>query len=122
MGHHDSSIRQPGRRLHEIPPSVRELTQVPQPLSILVWIASLFGAGALAVIEYVALPIVYLILAAFADRKARSGTIDEDEAGITSVRDLRRQTSRARTLLSHVIRETSPLRDDPPALPPGDDP
>jgi hypothetical protein len=46
--------------------------------------------------------------------------MDDDKAGITSLRDVRQTASRQRQLISHVIRSTSPLRDDdPPALPPG---
>ncbi|PRQ07383.1 Serine/threonine-protein kinase F [Enhygromyxa salina] len=105
-----------------VPGLVQELAQTPRPMSIFVWLFALAGAGALVVIEYALLPIVYLFLRAVADNKQNKGQkIDDDKAGITSVRDLRRSTQRQRELVAHVIRGTSPLRDDPPALPPGPD-
>jgi cyanophycin synthetase len=46
--------------------------------------------------------------------------IDDDKAGITSLREFRSNTTRNRELAAYVVRETSPLRDDErPALPPG---
>ena len=105
-----------------VPSIVEELAQTPKPMSILVWLFALFGAAVLVVIEYALLPIVYLVLRAVADNKRDKGeAIDDDKAGITSVRDLRSSAKRQRELVAHVIRETSPLRDDQPALPPGSD-
>ena len=105
-----------------IPSIVHELAQTPKPLSILVWLSALLGAGMVAILEFVALPIVYLILLAFAERKTKGGDeVDEDQAGITEVRDFRRMASRNRQYLAHVIAGTSPLRDSKPALPPGSD-
>ncbi|KIG13362.1 serine/threonine kinase [Enhygromyxa salina] len=105
-----------------VPGLVQELAQTPKPMSIFVWLFALFGAGALIVIEYALLPIVYLFLRAVADNKNNKGeAIDDDKAGITSLRDLRSSTRRQRELVAHVIQGTSPLRDDPPALPPGAD-
>jgi hypothetical protein len=72
------------------------------------------------VIEFAILPIVYLILRAAADNQTDKGkAVDDDKAGITTLRDFRQTASRQRQLVSHLIRRTSPLRDDPPALPPG---
>jgi hypothetical protein len=73
------------------------------------------------VIEFAILPIVYLILRAAAENQARKGeAIDDEKAGITSLRDFRQTASRQRQLVSHLIRSTSPLRDDDrPRLPPG---
>ena len=103
-----------------IPGIVHGLAQTPKPLSILVWLASLMGAAALTMMEFVFLPIVYLILRAVADKEAKRGrTIDDDEAGITSLRAFRKNATRQRQLVMHVVRSTSPLRDDQPALPPG---
>jgi serine/threonine protein kinase len=104
-----------------IPSYVQELARTPKPFSILVWLASLFGAAVLSLIEFAILPIVYLILRAAAENESKKGELmDDDKAGITSLRDVRQTASRQRQLISHVIRSTSPLRDDdPPALPPG---
>jgi serine/threonine protein kinase len=106
-----------------IPNYVHELARTPKPFSILIWLVSLFGAGVLAVIEFAILPIVYLILRAAAENQARKGeAIDDEKAGITSLRDFRQTASRQRQLVSHLIRSTSPLRDDDrPRLPPGRD-
>jgi serine/threonine protein kinase len=105
-----------------VPGIVDELAQTPKPMSIFVWLVALLGAGALIVIEYAVLPIVYLLLRAVADNKQRKGgSVDDDKAGITSLRDLRRSTKRQRQLVAHVIQGTSPLRDDHPALPPSSD-
>ena len=103
--------------LAEIPPAVQELARISQPLSIFAWLAALFSMGGLVVLEYLALPIVYLILVAFADRKAKQGgrgedVVDEDEAGITSLRELRKTTARSRRYLKYIIDETSPFGDD----------
>jgi D-tyrosyl-tRNA(Tyr) deacylase len=103
-----------------IPNYVHELARTPKPFSILIWLVSLFGAAVLAVIEFAILPIVYLILRAAADNQADKGkALDDDKAGITSLREFRQTASRQRQLVSHLIRSTSPLRDEPPALPPG---
>lgn len=105
-----------------VPEIVQELAQTPKPMSIFVWLFALLGAGALIVVEYALLPIVYLILRAVADNKRTKGeAIDDDKAGITSLRDLRSSAKRQRELVAHVIQGTSPLRDDRPALPPGSD-
>ncbi|PRP93832.1 Serine/threonine-protein kinase F [Enhygromyxa salina] len=102
-----------------VPGIVQELAETPKPMSILVWLAALLGAGVLIVVEFAVLPIVYLILRALADNKRNKGeAIDDDRAGITSLRDLRRSAARRRELVAHIIQGTSPLRDDPPALPP----
>jgi serine/threonine protein kinase len=106
----------------ELPNYVQELARTPKPFSILIWLASLFGAGVLALIEFAILPIMYLILRAAAENQTKKGeAIDDEKAGITSLRDFRQTASRQRQLVSHLIRSTSPLRDDPPALPPGRD-
>lgn len=104
-----------------IPDYVHDLARTPKPFSILIWLASLFGAGVLVLIEFAILPIVYLILRAAAENQSKKGEpIDDEKAGITSLQDFRRTASRQRQLVSHLIRSTSPLRDDdPPALPPG---
>ena len=103
-----------------IPSGIQQLADTPKPLSIAVWLFSLMAAAGLIVIEYAILPIVYLILRAAADHKLQKGqATDDDKAGITDLRAFRRSTSRQRELVTHVIRGTSPLRDDPPALPPG---
>lgn len=105
-----------------IPSYVQELARTPKPFSILIWLVSLFGAGVLALIEFAILPIVYLILRAAAENQSKQGEpIDDEKAGITTLRDFRQTASRQRQLVSHLIRSTSPLRDDPPALPPGHD-
>ena len=105
-----------------VPSIVQELAETPKPLSIAVWLIALIGAGALVVIEYAILPIVYLILRAFADNKRKKGEkLDDKQAGITSLHELRRSTERQRELVAYVARGTSPLRDDPPALPPSKD-
>ncbi|HVH99184.1 MAG TPA: hypothetical protein VM869_10750, partial [Enhygromyxa sp.] len=85
-------------------------------------IFALMAAAGLVVIEYAILPIIYVILRAFADNKRDKGeAIDDDKAGITSLREFRSSTTRNRELAAVVVRETSPLRDDDdrPALPPG---
>ena len=105
-----------------VPGLVRELADTPKPMSILVWMVSLFGAAGLIVFEYALLPIIYLILRALADNKRKRGeAIDDKRAGITSLRDMRQVAKRQRQLVQYVIHGTSPLRDDPPALPPGRD-
>ncbi len=103
-----------------IPGIIQELADTPKPLSILVWLFALFGAGALAVIEFAILPILYVILRAAAegDRK-RGKPIDERKAGLSSLHEFREQAGVQRRLVQHVIQGTSPLRDDRPALPPG---
>jgi serine/threonine protein kinase len=106
----------------ELPNYVQELARTPKPFSILIWLVSLFGAGVLVLIEFAILPIMYLILRAAAENQTKKGeAIDDEKAGITSLRDFRQTASRQRQLVSHLIRSTSPLRDDPPALPPGRD-
>ena len=105
-----------------IPKYVQELAQTRKPLSIVVWLFALMAAAGVVVIEYAILPIVYLILRAVADNKQKQGeAIDDDKAGITSLREFRRSTTQNREFVTHVLRGTSPLRDDPPALPPGKD-
>ncbi len=105
-----------------VPKFVQDLAQTRKPLSIAVWFFALMAAAGMVVIEYAILPIVYLILRAVADNKQKRGeAIDDDKAGITSLREFRRTTSQNRELVTHVLRGTSPLRDEPPALPPGDD-
>jgi hypothetical protein len=102
-----------------IPNYVHELARTPKPFSILVWLISLFGAAVLALIEFAVLPIVYVILRAAAENQADKGkAVDDDKAGITSLREFRQTASRQRQLVSHLIRRTSPLRDEQPALPP----
>lgn len=103
-----------------IPALVRGLANTPKPLSIIVWIFALMAAAGVVVIEFAILPIVYLILRIAADNKREKGeAVDDDKAGITSLREFRRSTTESRELIAHIVRETSPLRDDDrPALPP----
>jgi serine/threonine protein kinase len=103
-----------------VPGIVRGLAKTPKPMSIIVWIFALMAAAGLIVIEYAILPIVYVLLRAFADNKREKGeAVDDDKAGITSLREFRSTTTRQRELAAYVVRETSPLRDDDqPALPP----
>jgi serine/threonine protein kinase len=103
-----------------IPAVVRGLAKTPKPLSIIVWIFALMAAAGVVVIEFAILPIVYLILRIAADNKREKGeAVDDDKAGLTSLREFRRSTTQSRELIAHVVRETSPLRDDDrPALPP----
>lgn len=103
-----------------IPGLIQELADTPKPLSIVVWLFALVGAGALAVFEFAILPIVYVFLRASTDRKrARGQVVDEQQAGFNSLREFREQAGAQRRLVQHVIQGTSPLRDDRPALPPG---
>lgn len=104
-----------------VPGIVRGLAKTPKPMSIVVWMFALMTAAGLVVIEYAILPIIYVLLRAFADNKRDKGeAIDDDKAGITSLREFRSTTTRNRELAAYVVRETSPLRDDDrPALPPG---
>jgi serine/threonine protein kinase len=103
-----------------IPGLIQELANTPKPLSIVVWLFALIGAGALAVFEFAILPIVYVLLRASADRKRDRGhVVDEQQAGMNSLREFREQAGAQRRLVQHVIAGTSPLRDDRPALPPG---
>jgi serine/threonine protein kinase len=120
-GHGGSSTAADSSTALAIPNYVHELARTPKPFSILIWLVSLFGAGVLVLIEFAILPIVYLILRAAAENQSKKGEpIDDEKAGITSLRDFRQTASRQRELVSHLIRSTSPLRDDdPPALPPG---
>jgi hypothetical protein len=102
-----------------IPPLVQELAETPRPLSIVVWLLALIGAGALAVFEFAILPIIYVGLKASIERKRDRGEhVDERKAGLTSLREFREQAATQRRLVQHVIQGTSPLRDDRPALPP----
>lgn len=102
-----------------IPGLIQELAETPRPLSIVVWLLALVGAGALAVFEFALLPIVYVLLRASADRKRDRGQpTDERRSGLTSLRAFRRQAGVQRRLVHHVIQGTSPLREDRPALPP----
>jgi serine/threonine protein kinase len=105
-----------------IPNIVVELARTPKPFSILVWLVSLFGVAVLAAIEFVVLPVLYMILRVAADNQSEKGQgVDDDKAGITSLREFRRTARHQRQLVAYVIRSTSPLRDDdPPALPPGE--
>jgi serine/threonine protein kinase len=105
-----------------IPNIVVELARTPKPLSILVWLVSLFGVAILSALEFVVLPVLYMILRVAADNQTNKGqAVDDDKSGITSLREFRRTASHQRQLVSYVIRNTSPLRDDdPPALPPGE--
>ncbi|HVI02407.1 MAG TPA: serine/threonine-protein kinase, partial [Enhygromyxa sp.] len=67
-----------------VPGFVRGLAKTPKPMSIVVWIFALMAAAGLVVIEYAILPIIYVILRAFADNKRDKGeAIDDDKAGIT---------------------------------------
>jgi serine/threonine protein kinase len=104
-----------------VPGFVRGIARTPKPMSIVVWIFALMAAAGFIVIEYAILPIVYVLLRAFADNKRDKGEAsDDDEARITSLREFRSSTTRNRELAAYVVRETSPLRDDDrPALPPG---
>jgi serine/threonine protein kinase len=104
-----------------IPGFVRGLAKTPKPMAIVVWIFALMAAAGLIVIEYAILPIVYVLMRAFADNKREKGeATDDDEARITSLREFRSSTTRNRELAAYVVRETSPLREDErPALPPG---
>nr|WP_255216643.1 serine/threonine-protein kinase [Pseudenhygromyxa sp. WMMC2535] len=102
-----------------VPEFVQELAEVPKPMSILVWLGALAGTLGLLVFEYALLPIIYLVMRAVADDKRRKGrTADHDEANISSLKAMRRNMSRNRLLMQHVLHSTSPMRDDPPALPP----
>jgi serine/threonine protein kinase len=101
-----------------IPGLIQELAETPRPLSILVWLLALVGAGALIVFEFAILPIVFMALRASADR-SKHGPPDDNPAGLTSLREFRRQAGVQRRLVQHVIQGTSPLRDDRPELPPG---
>ena len=95
-----------------IPGIVSALARTPNPISILVWLVSLFGVAVLASLEFVVLPIVYMILRVAADNQSNKGeAVGDDKAGITSVRELQQTVSQQRRLVSYVIRNTSPLRD-----------
>jgi len=104
-----------------VPEFVQEIAEIRKPMSIAVWLLALMGAGALLVIEYAILPLVYLVMAAVANHKRRKGEVVDDAAGVTTIHQLRRTAARQRELAGYVIRETSPLRDETPALPPGKD-
>jgi serine/threonine protein kinase len=96
-----------------IPAAVQDLAETRQPFAIAVWMVSLMAAAGLVVIEYAILPLVYLILRAVADNKLKQGKpAADDEANIASLREFRRSTTHKRELVTHVIRGTSPLRDD----------
>jgi serine/threonine protein kinase len=95
-----------------IPGIVNALARTPSPISILVWLVSLFGVAMLASLEFVVLPLVYMILRVAADNQSNKGEpVAEDKAGITAVRELQQTVSQQRRLVSYVIRNTSPLRD-----------
>ena len=95
-----------------IPEIVHSLARVPTPISVLVWLVSLFGVAVLASFEFVILPIVYMILRVAADNQSNKGdVVADDKAGITSVRELQHTVSQQRRLFSYLIRNTSPLRD-----------
>ncbi len=105
------------------PELIRELAETPRPLSFVVWLFALIGAGALAVFEFAILPIAYVLLRASTDRKRNRGLdVGERQAGLSSLHEFRQQAGVQRRLIEHVIQGTSPLRDDRPALPPGSDP
>ncbi|MFV8756369.1 serine/threonine protein kinase [Nannocystaceae bacterium ST9] len=105
-----------------IPGIIQELADTPRPLSILVWLFALMGAGGLIVFEFAILPIVYVILRASADRKRDRGqAIDDRQSGLSSLREFREQAGVQRRMIEHVIQGTSPLREDRPSLPPGPD-
>lgn len=100
-----------------IPGLIDELAQTPKPLSTLVWLFALIGVAGLALFEFALLPLVDVILRIAQRRRPESGERDDSLIG-----ELRVAASQQRKLVEHVLRGTSPLAKQPPALPPPDPP
>ena len=84
------------------------LARVPAPFSVLVWIFSALGTGALTVFQVVMLPLVLHIARHFNRNApaAKRARVEEE------LRQFEKSVVRTRRALAHVAGQTHPIRDD----------
>jgi serine/threonine protein kinase len=93
------------KALVKIPAGARALAKAPAPFSVLVWILTALGGGALLVFEVVMLPLIYQIWSAILRERKDSESDRQMEADFE---DFRAKVKSSRQTLDYVAKHTRP--------------
>ncbi|MGB1275493.1 MAG: serine/threonine-protein kinase [Nannocystaceae bacterium] len=89
----------------KIPKSLVQLSQVPKPFSLLVWVFTAFTTGLLTVVEVAFLPLIFTLVRQLSSRRERPKVTEDRKKAIAGVRQTRKR-------MQFVAERTHPLRDE----------